>query len=187
MNGQSVWLVSSFRSQRIARKPTAAAESMPQVAAATADWEPKISARCCQASSRPAAATAGSESKNEKRAAVRRSRPVSIPEAIVTPLREVPGIRASTCKSPIVRPSLKRTPAKPSRPNCPCRARHQQTPSATPKSTVAKNIAAAITPNSLASPRIRCLAANPTITIGSVPTPTMIAVRDSTVPSGRPV
>lgn len=50
----------------------------------------------------PAPATAGIASKNEKRAAALRSRPANKPAVIVIPERDVPGINAITCATPII-------------------------------------------------------------------------------------
>ena len=164
-----------------------AADSAPAAAILAASIVPKISWRCCQASSNPAAATAGSESKKDSRAAVRRSKPLSMPDAIVMPLREMPGMRASTCDNPIVRPSEKCTLWRPSRSVCPRLLRHHAAPSASVIRSVPNSTAAATTSSWRACPRIKWRAAKPTTTIGSVPRAIMIATREAAVASGWPV
>ena len=49
----------------------------------------------------PAAPIAGTLSRNDQRAAVARSMPENKPALIVIPEREVPGIKARICASPI--------------------------------------------------------------------------------------
>ena len=157
---------------------------MPTAIAAASSGVPKIASRCCQASSRAAAEIAGSESKNEKRAAVARSRPVNTPDTIVTPLRDVPGISASTCARPMVSPSRKVTASTPSRPGWPSRARRRTTSSATAITTASTTSMAVTSSICRASPRTRSRRVKPTSTIGSVPNTTSQATRLWGVPNG---
>ena len=109
-----------------------------------------------------------------------------MPAEIVTPLRDVPGMRASTCARPMTIPSRIPTASSPSRPRSPRRARRHASHSAAAITSVANNSAPVTTSRRRASPRIRCRAANPTTTIGSVPAATSRPARESACARGRP-